>query len=215
MKKKMRRFAAGGYETTEGENENISDETRSRARKFIEDGSPEQDTGAKPITVTKTKTSVTAAKPKLDDSSEKDRMEKLVKEQALERVEPENYIPGPGLLKTLFKKAVETGTKTVAKEATKPFAEEVAKATSRVAKNDAAETAVRNRAAKVRSEANDAAETSLRVRAAKARGKDNDAASKAVRDRANKALEGMKSGGKVSSASKRADGCCIRGKTRA
>jgi hypothetical protein len=27
--------------------------------------------------------------------------------------------------------------------------------------------------------------------------------------------KGMKSGGKVSSASKRADGCCIRGKTRA
>jgi hypothetical protein len=29
------------------------------------------------------------------------------------------------------------------------------------------------------------------------------------------ALQGMKKGGKVSSASKRADGCCIRGKTRA
>jgi hypothetical protein len=28
-------------------------------------------------------------------------------------------------------------------------------------------------------------------------------------------VTGMKSGGKVSSASKRADGCCIRGKTRA
>jgi hypothetical protein len=28
-------------------------------------------------------------------------------------------------------------------------------------------------------------------------------------------MMGMKSGGKVSSASKRADGCCIRGKTRA
>jgi hypothetical protein len=29
------------------------------------------------------------------------------------------------------------------------------------------------------------------------------------------ALQGMKKGGKVSSASKRADGCCIRGKTKA
>jgi hypothetical protein len=28
-------------------------------------------------------------------------------------------------------------------------------------------------------------------------------------------MRGMKAGGKVSSASKRADGCCIRGKTRA
>jgi hypothetical protein len=32
--------------------------------------------------------------------------------------------------------------------------------------------------------------------------------------KANRIL-GMKKGGKVSSASKRADGCCIRGKTRA
>jgi hypothetical protein len=30
-----------------------------------------------------------------------------------------------------------------------------------------------------------------------------------------KASKGMKKGGKVSSASKRADGCCIRGKTKA
>jgi metal-dependent amidase/aminoacylase/carboxypeptidase family protein len=202
MKKKMRKFAEGGYETAEGENENIKDDTRSRARKFIEDGSPEQDTGAKPVTVTKTKTSVTASKPKEESSDEyKDRMEKLTKSQALERVEPENYIPGTGLLKGMIKNAA------------KPFAKEVSSAASRVAKNDAAETAVRTRAAKVRGEANDAASTAVRARAAAARGKDNDAASKSVRERASKL--GLKSGGSVSSASRRADGCCIRGKTRA
>ena len=200
----MRRFADGGYETTEGENENIKEDTRSRARKFIENGSPEQDTGEKPVTVTKTKTSVTASKPKEESSDEyKDRMEKLTKSQAIERVEPENYIPGPGMLKGMFKSAA------------KPFAKEVSNAASRVAKNDAAEMAVRNRAAKVRGEANDTAEIAVRARAAAARGKDNDAASKSVRARANKAMEGMKSGGSVSSASRRADGCAIRGKTRA
>jgi hypothetical protein len=34
-------------------------------------------------------------------------------------------------------------------------------------------------------------------------------------DSETKGTNGMKAGGKVSSASKRADGCCIRGKTRA
>jgi hypothetical protein len=37
---------------------------------------------------------------------------------------------------------------------------------------------------------------------------------KAAQERMDKA-KGMKAGGKVSSASKRADGCAIRGKTRA
>jgi hypothetical protein len=85
-------------------------------------------------------------------------------------------------------------------------------AKSRVAKNDAAETAVRTRANKVQSEANDIAEAKVRLRAAKV----NDGASKSVRARAKKVMDGMKSGGTVrSSASRRADGCAIRGKTRA
>jgi hypothetical protein len=224
MKKKMRRFAAGGYETTEGENENISDETRSRARKFIEDGSPEQDTGAKPVTVTKTKTSVTAAKPKSDDSSEKDRMEKLVKEQALERVEPENYIPGPGLLKGMFKNAVRAGERQVVGKASAKPAETIAKNTRKSEEGfspdealkqlkpirEAAETASLKKEAttlKKRIAENDVAEKRLRTR------NKNNEDSESVRARASKL--GMKSGGKVSSASKRADGCCIRGKTRA
>jgi hypothetical protein len=123
--KKMRKFAEGGYETTEGENENIKEDTRSRARKFIEDGSPEQDTGEKPVTKTKAKTSVTASKPKADDSSEKDRMEKRLKEQALERVEPENYLPGTGLLKGLLKGAVRSAEKDVARTVTTKAGKEI------------------------------------------------------------------------------------------
>ena len=208
MKKKMRKFADGGV--TEGQNPNIDDDTRSRAMKFVEDASEEsRDIGA-PVTRSASKSSskvsqtVAPAKPTVDMDAEKARMDDLVKKQALERVEPENFVPGVGLLKGMIKSAA------------KPFAKEVASAASRVSKNDAAETAVRVRANKVRSEANDAAEIAVRNRAAKVRGKDNDAASKSVRARANKALEGMKAGGAVrSSASRRADGCAIRGKTRA
>jgi hypothetical protein len=41
------------------------------------------------------------------------------------------------------------------------------------------------------------------------------AAGKKSKEQAEAEAKGMKKGGKVSSASKRADGCCIRGKTRA
>jgi hypothetical protein len=230
MKKKMRKFANGGYSTVDPENPvpSINDDTRNRAMKFVENASEEsRDIGA-PVTrsaaKSTSKVSQTVTPPKTDMEAEKARMDSLVKKQALERVEPENYIPGPGMIKNLFK----MGAQRLAKNS----ADDVASAASRVAKNDAAEIAVRNRAAKVRGEANDAASTAVRTRAnkvqseandaaeiavrnraAKVRGKDNDAASKSVRERASKL--GLKSGGSVSSASRRADGCCIRGKTRA
>jgi hypothetical protein len=254
MKKKMRKFSEGGFSTKMGRNEgaSIDDEVRSNAMKFVEDASEEsRDIGA-PVTrsaaksTSKVSQTVAPAKPVMDMEAEKARMEKLTKSQALERVEPENYIPGVGLLKPMFKKVVEMG----AKRMTKGVADDVADATSRVAKNDAAEMAVRNRASKARTEANDAAESAVRTRAANVKGDANDAASTAVRTRANriqneandikeaklriraskandeasknvraranKALEGMKAGGSVrSSASRRADGCAIRGKTRA
>ena len=126
-RRRTRRFADGGYSTVDPENPvpSIDDDVRSRARKFIEDGSPEQDTGEKPITVTKTKTSVTTAKPKADDSSEKERMEKRVKEQALERVEPENFIPGVGMLKGLLKGAVRSVEKDVARTVTNKAGKEI------------------------------------------------------------------------------------------
>jgi hypothetical protein len=267
MKKKLRKFSEGGFGTSEGKNKMIDEDTRSNAMKYVEGASEEsRDIGA-PVTRAASKSTSSVSKtvapptkPSVDMDAEKARMESLVKKQALERVEPENYVPGPGMIKNLFK----MGAQRLAKNS----ADDVASAASRVAKNDAAETAVRtraanvrgeandaastavrNRAAKVRTEANDAAETAVRNRAATVRGdandaastavrtrankvqneandikeaklrvrasKTNDAASKSVRARANKALEGMKAGGKVSSASRRADGCCVRGKTKA
>jgi hypothetical protein len=209
MKKKMRKFAEGGYETAEGENEMISKDPgiRERARKFIEDGSPEQDTGEKPVTVTKTKTSVTTAKPKVDDSSEKERMEKRVKEQALERVEPENYIPGVGMLKGLLKGATRTITNRAGKEIPikqgKPDFIGSAEETSKKAAINAEMKAASDKAAKTQA-----------TRAANKARRSEEGFSPAEALKARK-KEGMKSGGSVSSASRRADGCAIRGKTRA
>jgi hypothetical protein len=206
--KKMRKFAEGGYETAEGENENIKEDTRSRARKFIEDGSPEQDTGEKPVT--KAKTSVTASKPKADDSSEKDRMEKRLKEQALERVEPENYLPGTGLLKGLLKGAVRSVEKDVARTVTNKAGKEipVKQGTPKTSSPSEAESLkFEADQLKRRSSINDVAEKRLRTR------NKNNEGSESVRERASKL--GMKSGGSVkSSQMSKANGIAQRGLTR-
>jgi hypothetical protein len=174
--KKMRKFAEGGS--------SIDDDVRERARKWIEAGSPEQDTGEEPVTVTKTKTSVTASKPKADDSSEKERMEKMVKEQALERVEPENYIPGPGLFKGLLKSALRTGEKEVARTVTTKAGKEIPVKQGKPDFSGSAKEGM---------------------------------GMKSIKNKSGKEISvtRMKSGGSVSSASRRADGCAIRGKTRA
>jgi hypothetical protein len=57
--------------------------------------------------------------------AERARMDSLVKKQALERVEPENYIPGAGLLKGMLKQAVSMGAKRTAKEAAEGAAKNV------------------------------------------------------------------------------------------
>jgi hypothetical protein len=182
--KKMRKFANGGV--SEGQNPNIDDDTRSRAMKFVEDASEESRDIGEPVTVTKTKTSVTAAKskPKADDSSEKERMEKMVKEQALERVEPENYIPGPGLLKGLLKSALRTGEKEVARTVTTKAGKEIPVKQGKPDFSGSAKEGM---------------------------------GMKSIKNKSGKEISvtRMKSGGSVSSASRRADGCAIRGKTRA
>jgi len=238
VKKKLRKFSDGGYSTVDKENPvpSIDDETRTRAMKYVEGASEEsRDIGA-PVTrsaaksTSKISQTSAPAKPKVDEAAEKARMENLTKKQGLETVSPElDFVPAGKIAAgagALYMGARAIGKRILANRAEKTAAEEVAKTTARIAKNDAAEAAVRSRASKVRSESNDAAETALRVRAAKARGKVNDAASKKVRERAKKQddLDGFddggsgafKRGGSVkSSASRRADGCAIRGKTRA
>jgi hypothetical protein len=228
MKKKMRKFAEGGYETAEGENEMISKDPgiRERARKFIEDGSPEQDTGEKPVTVTKTKTktSVTASKPKADDSSEKERIESIGKKQALERVYPEEMIGG-GAGKLLQMAGKKLSSKIAADRTAKEVAEKAAKNTTR--KSEEGFSPAEALAAREKLKTDELikkAQKQTRIpknisKAEQEARKERYLSTGPMEDAfgtGSQFKRGFKSGGSVkSSASRRADGCAIRGKTRA
>jgi hypothetical protein len=232
MKKKMRKFSEGGFETAVGQSR-IDEDTRARGmRSVMPDDSPAGtstygEENASPVTVTKTKTSVTApATPKVDMDAEKARTEKMLKDQALIKIHPEDFLPGPGMLKGMLKQVVGMGAKRTAKEA----AEGAAKNATRRAEEGFNP-----------SEALDALKPTRNV---SVKGKDipvkqgkpnfgNSTEGKGVKEVATKSgkkipvkrsMDDMiddggagafKRGGKVSSASRRADGCAIRGKTRA
>lgn len=232
MKRKMRKFAEGDYVSTEGANPNIDDDVRARALKFVEGASEaSRDIGA-PITVTKTKTSVTApakaasTKPSVDMDAEKARMESLVKKQALERVEPENYVPGPGLVRGILKNVMSKGMKTIGREALP------APSTVKMLEDKATKMLPYDKAGSLAAKrAERAAMRDVEMKRGNARnyGIDPDVpGSASALDALRKDIGGgafamkkggkvksYKSGGSVSSASKRADGCAIRGKTRA
>jgi hypothetical protein len=191
MKKKMRRFNEGGeldFETKQGKNEAISDETREKARKFVEDKEESIKPKATSRASTPTaKTSKAESKPapKTETAEEnKERMEGLTKKQALEKVEPENYVPGPGMLKGMIKSVARAGEKEVARTVTTKAGKDVPVKQSKPDFSGEAKEGM---------------------------------GIKSVKNKSGKEIPvtRMKSGGSVSSASKRADGCAIRGKTRA
>jgi hypothetical protein len=215
MKRKTRKFADGGFSTAEGENKNISDDIRARAlRSVMPDDSPAGTTGygeqndlPETKTVTKTTVSKTPAKPKGESADEyKTRMESLVEKQALKRVEPENYIPGTGLLKNLLKRGLKTigPAKQLENKATKMLPYDKAGAM-----------------AKKRGERATIRDIEMKRGNARNYGIDPDApgsasALESLRRNIGSGEFAMKKGGSVkTSASKRADGCAIRGKTRA
>ena len=204
MKKKMRKFAEGGFSSAQEEWLGGADRTdpyilarmRSavpdevKAPEYKDESMGEFTTNIKdasaPVTKTVTKTSVTKPKSSWDDNSKiapmpespaenKARMEGLIKKQALERVEPENYVPGPGMLKGMLKSVVNKGLKTYT-------AKEIA---------DMAPKMIGRESLKLGREP-------LKLGMKKGG-----------------AVKKMSSGGKVKSASSRADGCAVRGKTRA
>ena len=232
MKRKMRKFAEGDYVSTEGANPNIDDDVRARALKFVEGASEaSRDIGA-PITVTKTKTSVTApakaasTKPSVDMDAEKARMESLVKKQALERVEPENYVPGPGLVRGILKNVMSKGMKTIGREALP------APSTVKMLEDKATKMLPYDKAGSLAAKrAERAAMRDVEMKRGNARNygiNPDEPGSASALDALRKDIGGgafamkkggkvksYKSGGSVSSASKRADGCAVRGKTRA
>lgn len=235
-KRKIRKFAEGGFETAEGSNKNISDDIRARAlRSVAADDSPagtstygEQNDLPETKTVTKTTVSKTPAKPtpKGESADEyKTRMESLVKKQALERVEPEDYVPGTGLLKGMLKRGLKTLSGGSAKQLSGPAATKMLenKSTKMLSYDKAGDLAAKRTA---RAEARD---VEMKRGNARNYGLDPDDLSQSTLDSLRKNIGGgkftMKKGGKVSayksggsvksSASRRADGCAVRGKTRA
>lgn len=178
--------------SSEGKNSRIDDDTRARAKKFVEDG------GSTSAPVTKTVTKVSVTKPKSswegDDkipampdtprkletpSENKARMESLTKKQALINVEPENYIPGIGMAKGLIK----NGMKNLLGKRLKTYtADEIEAMTPKLGREALKIGMKKGGSVKAMSGGN---------------------------------TKKMSSGGKVKSASSRADGCAIRGKTRA
>ena len=202
----MRKFAEGGFSAAQEEwlggadrtdpyilarmRSAVPDEAKPTSRDFdtTDSQTPSMDLPSAPVTktVSQSKVSVTKPKSSWDDNSKiapmpespaenKARMEGLIKKQALERVEPENYVPGPGMLKGMLKSVVNKGLKTYT-------AKEIA---------DMAPKMIGKESLKLGREP-------LKLGMKKGG-----------------TVKKMSSGGKAKSASSRADGCAIRGKTRA
>jgi hypothetical protein len=214
MKKKLRKFSEGGFETAMGKNPMVDEDVRGRAMKFVEDASEEsRDLGA-PVTRAASKSTSSVSKtvapptkPTVDMDAERARMESLTKKQALIPVHPEDYIPGAGLLKPMLKKVVEMGAKRTAKEAAEKATETAAKNVVRKSEEgfNPAEALEKINPAKVHNIAGRKIPVKRTTRKTKStEGIADDGGSGA-----------FKHGGKVSSASRRADGCAVRGKTRA
>jgi hypothetical protein len=222
MKRKMRKFADGGYSTAEGENKNISDDIRARAlRSVMPDDSPAGTTGygeqndlPETKTVTKTTISKTPAKAPPMPAEEKARMETLVKKQALERVSPEETIIGGGagkLLQMAGKKLASkmAANREVSRKASEGFSPAEALAAREKIKTD---ELIKKAQKQTRIPKNiSKAEQEARKERYLSTGPMEDAFGTGSQFK-----RGFKSGGSVKmSASKRADGCAVRGKTRA
>lgn len=181
--RKMKRYAEG--DIVEGENPNIDDETRARARKFVEDNT---DTEEAPKFTPKA-----AAKPKV-----------VTKEElAKSGLSLRDYMnKQQGLTRKGGSSAPDTG-------------DETDRLASRFKKPPLRQETMRERAESFNAKrfaqkAEDAAKNTM------PRGQDRILTGIKKKADENKFMgsTGLKGGGKVSSASKRADGIAIRGKTR-
>ena len=204
-KRKMKRYAEG--DIVEGENPNIDDETRARARKFVEDNMESE-----PVSRFTPKSSPAKArgvsKKELEDSglSLRDYMNK---QQGLTR-------------RGSSASEEKTPLRTSAKASTTDTGDESARLESRYKKPAAKYETPYDRMNRTNRESGVDFDSMLgklknRITGASDRGQDRILTGIKKKSDENKFMgsTGMKSGGKVSSASKRADGIAIRGKTRA
>jgi hypothetical protein len=203
-KRKMKRYAEG--DIVEGENPNIDDETRARARKFVEDNMESE-----PVSRFTPKSAPKArgvSKKELEDSglSLRDYMNKQ-----------------QGLTRRGGSAGEEKAPKrTSAKESITDTGDESARLESRYKKPAPKYETSYDRMNRSNRESGidfDSMVGKLKDRITGASDRGQDRILTGIKKKAdeNKFMgsTGMKSGGKVSSASKRADGIAIRGKTRA
>jgi hypothetical protein len=222
MKRKTRKFADGGFSTAEGENKNISDDIRARAlRSVMPDDSPAGTTGygeqndlPETKTVTKTTVSKTPAKAPTMPAEEKERIETLVKKQALTKVNPEEAIIGGGAGKLLQMAGKKLASKMAANREVSRRTSEGFSPTEALAAREKLKTdeLIKKAQRQTRIPKNiSKAEQEARKERYLSTGPMEDAFGTGSQFK-----RGFKSGGSVkTSASKRADGCAIRGKTRA
>jgi len=193
MKKKMRKFQDGGeteFESKQGQNPGIDDDVRARAMKYVREQNEPSSELVKEPPVTKTKAAPKAA-PKAEP---KTTTSKPPQEKGLERVGIEDFLPigkAAAALGAGYGAARMIGKKILSSRAKKEAGERSAKEADAISKLSKKEQETRK-------------ERYLST------GPMEDAFGKGTQFKRE-----FKSGGKVSSASKRADGCAIRGKTRA
>jgi hypothetical protein len=193
MKKKMRKFQDGGeteFESKEGQNPGIGDDVRARAMEYVRKQNEPSSELVKEPPVAKTK-----ATPKATPKAEpKTTTSKPPQEKGLERVGIEDFLPigkAAAALGAGYGAARMIGKKILSSRAKKEAGERSAKEADTISKLPKKEQDARK-------------ERYLST------GPMEDAFGKGTQFKRE-----FKSGGKVSSASKRADGCAIRGKTRA
>jgi hypothetical protein len=204
-KSKMKRYAEG--DIIEGENPNIDDETRARARKFVEDNMESE-----PVSRFTPK----SAAPKARGVSKKE-----LEESGLSLRDYMNKQQG------LTRRGSSVGEekapkRTTAKESTTDTGDESARLESRYKKPAPRYETSYDRMNRSNRESGIDFDSMVgklkdRITGASDRGQDRILTGIKKKSDENKFMgsTNMKSGGKVSSASKRADGIAIRGKTRA
>jgi len=191
--KKTRKFQDGGeteFESKQGENPGISDDIRARAMEYVRKQNEPSSELVKEPPVAKTK-----ATPKATPKAEpKTTTSKPPQEKGLERVGVEDLLPigkAAAVLGAGYTAARMLGKKILSSRAKKEAGERSAKEADTISKLSKKEQDARK-------------ERYMST------GPMEDAFGKGTQFKRE-----FKSGGKVSSASKRADGCAVRGKTRA
>jgi len=226
MMKKTRRFEEGGEiedMRDEANKQDIGDDVRARARRFLETGKKDEEAET-PKAKAKVKSAAKENKPAPTTNKDVERLRES--DKPLENVNPEDYLPGGGAL-ALLRKGASSLAKRAAKDIT-PSPKQITEGPKkldydRVVANRRSEEGVSPSEALSKRAAVDTAQKEASAR----RSETAKEAIKAKSDRTRSSgamsgdfktseiRKGFKAGGKVKSASSRADGCAIRGKTRA